>query len=110
MITDYYYTVVIQRRTPTTNSFGDTTYSWATHLTTTGLISDNSPQEEQILQNQYQIRNAYNFYTDTGQDITQNDRVLYDSKAYRIVTAPKNTVSRNHHFKFILEKLDTDEV
>lgn len=109
MISDYYLPVEIYRLTITQDAYGGMVESEALHLTTTGLVNG-GVTAEQFIADKYQVTEQFNFYTDTGQDIKQDDVVLFDGKKYRIVSNPKDTVKRGHHFKFLCIRNDTNEI
>jgi len=103
----WYKPVVIQRATHTTNSAGRTNNDgWSEHLVTTGLLAEPSQSRNAYIAQKYQVLQPYFFYTDIGQDIKQGDRVVYDAKNYRIVSNPRDTIRRGHHFVFVCEALD----
>jgi hypothetical protein len=108
MIETYYKSVTVQRLTETINAFGAVTKTWNTIGTVQGLINKVGPKEYGLIANQYQVVNPYNFYTTIGANVKLGDKVVKDGVKYRVATHEKNTVERNHHLKFILERLDAD--
>lgn len=105
MLQDYYEAVEIERKTNTDNEYGGTSYTWSKVLDTQGLINQPNINTVAKIADMYQIKSVYNFYTDSGQDIRQDDRVKWNGEYYRVVSDPLDTVNRGHHFKFILEMM-----
>lgn len=109
-IQDYYRTLTVQRKTTLPNGIGGQIETWDDHITIQGLINQASSSE--ILaaaQNQNIIDSK--LFTDVGQDIKVDDRIIDSIEGnlvYRIVSVPKDTVNRKHHWKILLKRLDTD--
>lgn len=109
MIQDYYQPIKIYRITETTNPYGGVERSESLHLETTGLVNGRAKAEE-FIADKYQVNEQFNFYTDTGQDIRQDDLVEFDGLKYRLVSNAKDTVKRGHHFKFTALRVDSYEL
>ena len=108
MIQDYYKAIEVYRNTTTIGQYGDVVVSESLNLTTTGLINGGT-EAQQFIADKYQVTQQFNFYTDVGQDIKQDDVVKWiDGLKYRIVSNEKNTVVRNHHAKFLAVRNDSD--
>lgn len=110
MINDYYRTLTVQRKTSTPNGFGGQSETWSNHLTIQGLINQASSQEI-LAAAQHQNQIDSKLYTDVDQDIKVDDRIVDSidgNKTYRIVSVPKDTVNRGHHWKIMLKRVDTD--
>ena len=103
MAIENYYTntAKIQRKTETLNAFGVVSEAWADVETISCLI--NQATSNEILQAQ-QVNEevSHKLFCDVSTDITNKDRIIFNTKIYRVVSVPKNTVNRNHHYKIML--------
>lgn len=82
-IDKYFNDITVQRSTTTTDAWGNTIQSWATHLTVKGLIRQLSGSQPSISQNDIAI-SSHRMYCRVV-DITTNDRVVYGGKYYDVV-------------------------
>jgi hypothetical protein len=134
MIEDYYKTLIVYRLNETVNAFGAVIKTWVLRDEIQGLVNMVGPKQQNAIANQYQVLNPYNLYCaldgglgwstsqlawleanipwemwdDNDKVVKQGDRVEFDGEVFRVVSNAKNTVQRNHHLKFILERLDAD--
>jgi hypothetical protein len=134
MIEDYYKTIIVYRLVETTNAFGATVKNWVLKDEIQGLINMSGPEKQSVIADQYQVLNPYNLYcaldgglgwttsqltwleadipwemwNDDDKVVKQGDKVEFNGEVFRVVSNAKNTVQRNHHLKFILERLDAD--
>jgi hypothetical protein len=134
MIQDYYTDIEVFRLNESTNSFGGVVKTWVFRNVIQGLINNTGPEKQSYIANQYQVSEPYNFYCNLdgglgwtnsqiawidagipwegwGDDekvVMQGDRLRWNGQVYRVVSNSKNTVNRDHHLKFILERLDSD--
>ena len=109
-IQDYYRTLTTQRKTLVNNGFGGQEETWADNITIQGLINQASSNEI-LAAAQHQNIIDSKLFTDVDQDIKVDDRVrdsIDGNKIYRIVSVPKDTVNRGHHWKILLRRVDTD--
>lgn len=133
MISDYYKTLSVYRLSETKDQYGGVVRTYNFRDDIKGLINRHL-NKRTIIADKYQIRDEYNLYCDiTGgiewseaqiefinanipwegwpdeeKVIIQGDRIVQDGIVYQVMTNPKNTVHRNHHLKFILERIDAD--
>jgi hypothetical protein len=107
MIQDYYKPISLYRRTESQNSYGATSYSTELNLISTGLINGHSKGESDIA-DKYQVAEVFNFYTDVGQDILQDDIVEFEGLKYKIISNAKDTTRQGHHWKFLALRVDSD--
>jgi len=109
MAIENYYTnsAKIQRKAETLNAFGAVTESWSDVETIDCLI--NQATSSEILQAQ-QVNEevSHKLFCDVSTDITNKDRIIFNDEVYRVVSVPKNTVNRNHHYKIMLYYTGTD--
>ena len=100
-------TATIQRKNQTLNAYGAVSEAWADVETISCLINQATSRE--ILQAQ-QINEevSHKLFCDVSTDITNKDRISFNSEIYRVVSVPKNTVNRNHHYKIMLYYTGTD--
>lgn len=109
-IEDYYRTLTVQRKSTSSNGFGGPAQTYADAGTIEGLINQASSQEilaAAKLQNVVDSK----LFTAVGVDIKVNDRIvdsIEGNPTYRIVSVPKNTVKRDHHWKTMLQRVDAD--
>ena len=134
MIEDYYKTLTIYRLTEAVNAYGAIVKTWVLRDEIQGLINMVGPEKQASIANQYQVLNAYNLYCaldgglgwsetqltwleadipwamwpDNDKVVMQGDKIEYNDEVFRVVSNAKNTVGRDHHLKFILERLDAD--
>ncbi|MEY2669784.1 MAG: Phage head-tail joining protein [Bacteroidota bacterium] len=104
MITDYYTQSIVIQRAIKTKVSGRTAETWSTHLTIDGYI-DFINGKETTKSNKIVEDGTHVLMTASGQDITNNDRVYYNSEIYRILSV--DTVF-GHHSEIILEKIGVD--
>lgn len=110
MIEDYYRTLIVQRKTTVSNGFGGQAETWADYIEIQGLINQAS-SDEILAAAQHQNQIDSKLYTAVGQDIKVDDRIvdsIEGNLVYRIVSVPKDTVNRKHHWKIMLKRVDTD--
>lgn len=79
---------------------------------TTGLINTSTQAESRQAQQQ-NVNMTHKMYCPVTVDVNKHDQVRLDLGGgdfikYRVEGDPKNTISRNHHFKLILKKLGVD--
>ena len=134
MIEDYYKTIKVYRLIETINTFGAVVKTWTLRDEVQGLINMSGPEKQGLIANQFQVLNPYNLYCaldgglgwsetqltwleanipwemwpDDDKVVMQGDKLEYNDTFYRVVSNAKNTVGRDHHLKFILERLDAD--
>lgn len=117
-IQDYYRELTFQRNDYTGNGTGGQIDNWVDVTGDfEGLINQASSKEILAAQ-QRQEEIDSKLFTDI--DIlpvynVDGERIPYrvidsieDNKVYRIVSAPKNTVDRQHHWKWLLRRVDSD--
>jgi len=97
------YSVVIQRETRTAGGFAGDTVTWATHLTIRASIQ-NLSGKEQIQAEKLGIKASFSMYCKVL-DITEKDRVYFNSKYYQI-TYVDNVSFVNGYMKLFLERSD----
>jgi SPP1 family predicted phage head-tail adaptor len=106
-ISDFYQDgIIIQRQSAgVSNGMGGNTGAWATHLTISGLIDQVSGSEKYIAA-QYATSATHYLICDTGYDVTSKDRVLANSKKYRILNVDEPF---NHHAEILLAYEGVDQ-
>ncbi len=116
-INDYYRSLKLLTATKTPNGKGGFSEVWVEAETIQGLINQASSKEIfAASQNQMDIDSKLYIAVDTFQvyDATGN-RIEYkvkDSiegeKTYRLVSTPKDTANKGHHWKILVKRIDTD--
>lgn len=133
MIQDYYSTVSVYRLEQTLDAYGGVVNSYVFRDDVKALINRHL-NKRTIIADKYQIRDEYNLYCDINgglvwstaqveltnanvpwegwpdseKVIKQGDKVVQDGVEYMVMTNAKNTVKRDHHLKFILERIGAD--
>jgi len=110
MIKDYYTTLGVYDLTETKGDFGEVIETYSLIGNVEGLINDPGPEKQSIIAAKYQVLNGYNLYTEINNLVKQHTYIKKGDVYYRVITNAKDTVQRGHHLKFILERLDTDEL
>ena len=110
MIKDYYTPLEVYDLTETKGDFGEIVQTYALVGVVDGLINDPGPEKQSIIAAKYQVKNVYNLYTEINNLVKQHTYIKKNGVYYRVITNAKDTVQRGHHLKFILERLDTDEL
>ncbi len=107
-IQDYYKSIQVVSRQGTPNGRGGTNYIWIVDGEILGLINQMTSREKEAAQ-KLDIEADYKLFTDVGNQLDNNKLLLYNNEYYRIVSEPKNTVERNHHYKVLLKKIGLDQ-
>lgn len=103
MIEDYYIACVRKRPGATSKN---SKYEYQTTYTTTninGYVGSRSSME-QIVGEKNTSKNQYKFYCDDFA-LAYGDLIVYNSKNYRVISDPQNTINANHHIKAIVEHI-----
>lgn len=94
--------LVVQRATVVEGGYTGDTVTWATHLTLTGSVQNLSGTE--IIQaEKLGIQASHRLYLNEKPDITEKDRILYNSKYYQI-TFVDNVANIDAHLKIFLNQ------
>ena len=104
MITDYYADLILKTLTVTTNEYGDIEKTY-TESTFKGLINQ-ATSTEKALFNQYPADTIYKLFCDTSTLITRTSIVSDGTNDYIVISVPKDTIGRGHHYKVMLQKID----
>lgn len=71
-----------------------------TSSTINGYIGSRN-QFEQMIAGKWSIKVQYRFYSDTP--CNHGDLIIFDSKNYRVIGEPQNTLGLTHHYKSWVE-------
>lgn len=82
-IDKYFYPITVQRSYKTTDSWGNTIQSWATHLTVNGLLRQLSGNET-VMSQKDTASSSHRMYC-RKVDITTNDRVVQGGVYYDVI-------------------------
>lgn len=107
-IEDYYGPIEKLKNSKTPNGRGGFTYVWVKDFDFQGLINQATSREIEMA-NKSGIEADYKLYCSVDTDIDNNDLLKKNDEYYRIVSKPKNTVNRNHHFKILLKNISLDK-
>lgn len=103
MITDFYSTLVLKTPAVVKNSYGDPVANYV-ESNFEGMINQANSQEKSLYQ-QYPADSIYKLFCGADVPIAANCKV-YDGQEYLVISEPKNTVGRNHHYKVMMQKID----
>lgn len=70
-----------------------------------GLINQANSSEIE-LGNKLNISVSHKLYCGTSVSLSYDDMVKKDSRTYRVVSEPKDTIGRGHHYKILLQRLE----
>jgi SPP1 family predicted phage head-tail adaptor len=105
MITDYFtQSITTYRKTTTPNGFGGRSETWTLNLTIWALIDLLSGKERDIAM-QVSENATHILMCEVGQDITIFDKVVYDSKEYRVLHVD---TPFQRHMEILLEYVGVD--
>lgn len=107
MITDYYHTIDLYTKASTPNGRGGFTYAWSKSSDFQGLINQASSREIEAAA-KLDIEADYKLYCGVGVSLDNEKLLKYNNNFYRIVSEPKNTVERDHHYKTLLKRTSAD--
>lgn len=104
-IADYYYTIQIHTGTRTANGRGGFSTVWAMSSEFEGVINQASSREVEAAA-KLDIKADYKLFCPVGTVLSNKKLLYYDGNYYRIVSEPKNTVGRDHHYKIFLKRTE----
>lgn len=107
-IEDYYKPIERLENTKTDNGRGGKTYAWVVKNTFQGLINQATSKEIEAA-NKLGIDGDHKLYCPVDTVLDYDDLIRRNGVYYRVVSDPKNTVERNHHFKIFLKKSSLDQ-
>jgi SPP1 family predicted phage head-tail adaptor len=106
-ITDYYSTITVLSKTTTADNRGGKTYVWASSGTFSGLINQADSKEIEAAA-KLGIEASHKLYCPVSVSISNKNLLKVGTRYYRIVSDPKNTVGRSHHYKIFLRETSLD--
>lgn len=107
MLEKYYKTINVYRRIDTKDQFGYIEKGVETLIFSDKGLVNGGVTAQSLIADKYQVTEQFNFYTSVSNDIKQDDIVEFEGERYLVVTNPKNTVKRNHHYKYIVIRSDS---
>lgn len=105
-ISDYYKTLVKLDTSEAEDGIGGVVITY-TETEFQGVINQASSDEIE-LGNKLNIDVSSKLYCSVNESITYGDMIKEGSDTYRVASRAKNTMNRNHHYKFLLEKVDNN--
>ncbi len=105
-IESYYTTLTLLTKSQTTNAKGAAVDAWAESSFQGAINQLNSYEIE--LSGRLGIEADYKLYCPTSVSITGAHRIKYGGKTYRMVSEPKNTMRRGHHYKILLKRVSDE--
>ncbi len=104
MAIESYFVACVRRRpgTSTKNSKYESTVTY-TSTNINGYLGSRSNQEQKYGE-KYTLKTQFKFYCDDFA-LLYGDLIDYESKTYRVVSDPQNTVHANHHIKVFVERI-----
>lgn len=106
-IQDYYTAIDIYSKTKTPNGRGGNTYAWAKSSGFPGLINQASSKEVESAA-KLGIEADHKLYCDPDTPLDNKDLLYQSGTYYRVVSKPKDTVGRGHHYKVLLKEVELD--
>ncbi len=107
-IENYYKSITKLQSTQTPDGRGGAKYKWVTLEKFQGLINQSSSKEIEMA-NKLGIDADYKLYCSVDVSISIADILKQGDEYYRVVSKPKNTVNRNHHYKVFLKNISLDK-
>lgn len=108
-IEDYYVTITKISKTKTQSALGGKTEAQAAAGTFKGAINQASSREAESAA-KLGITADYKLYCPVTTVIDNDDLIQYAGEKFRVVSKPKNTMLRNHHYKILLKYVSDDSV
>lgn len=108
-IENYYVTITKVVKTKTTSPLGGKTEAQAASGTFRGVINQASSREADSAA-KLGIIADYKLYCPVNTVLDNDDLIQYNGEKFRIVSKPKNTLGRDHHYKVLLKYVDDDSV
>jgi hypothetical protein len=104
MAVDNFFVACVRRR-PGASSKNSKYESIITYTSTNinGYVGSRSNQEQKYSE-KYTLKTQFKFYCDDFQ-LAYGDLIDYESKTYRVVSEPQNTVHANNHIKAFVERI-----
>lgn len=102
-ITDYYTQIDLYTKTSVADGRGGYVDSWAKSTSFQGLINQASSREVEAAA-KLGIEADYKLYCPVSVSLSNANLLYYGSSYYRVVSEPKDTVHRGHHYKVYLKK------
>lgn len=107
-ITDYYTDIEIHGKHKTPNGRGGYSYNWSKESDFPGLINQASSREIEAAA-KMDIQADYKLYCPVTVNLSKEKLLLWNNEYYRVVSEPKDTVNRGHHYKVLLKKISLDQ-
>jgi SPP1 family predicted phage head-tail adaptor len=104
----FYKPIVKLKKTQVPNGRGGFIDTWVEDFTFQGLINQAGSSEIELA-NKLGISADHKLFCSVDTVIDHNDLVKKNGKYYRIVSEPKDTVERGHHYKILLKYTSLDE-
>lgn len=100
----YNKTLIIQRKTITSDGQGGWLEVWSENVLTSGRVSKRSPAgNDSILADRGLAKNYYSVYVPSGTDVKREDRVVCGLITMRVLSV-SNPSQSNHHLELIAEE------
>ncbi len=105
----FYKNITRQRKSVSDNGFGGQIEVWTAGQTTISGLIDWTADNAVNAGGQFTTILKPTLWTTPTADITQDDRVIYKGKTYRVVNIPDDVTERGHHLEVALEHLEGAE-
>lgn len=101
---EYFYHpgFTVERYTESTNDMGDAVKRWEPHLETEGRLDYLSSAMEEVRAGAEHVVATHVWFTHAGQDIKEQDRLVYNGQAYNILFVD-DVVTMGHHLEVLVE-------
>ena len=107
-IQDYYKSIQVLAQQGVPNGRGGTSYTWTPEGEIMGAINQANSREIEAARKK-DIEADFKLFTDVGSQLDNTKLLLYKNEYYRVVSEPKDTMQRNHHYKVLLKKTGLDQ-
>ncbi len=106
-IESYYTTLYLINYTESVNDQGRAIKTASAEVSFNGLINQASSTE--VLTNKkLDIDADYKLFCDVSVNINRSSRVRQGTQYFDVVSEPKNTVNRDHHYKIFLKSISKE--
>jgi head-tail adaptor len=110
-IEDFYVDgIEILRLSTSGNGMGGSSETWIADTNTISGLINQADSGEIELASKLDIKATHKLFCDISVNISNQNRIRYNSEIYRVVSKPKDTVNQNHHYKIMLEYVGDDNV
>ncbi len=104
----YYKSITKYDNVKVSDGRGGYIHNWVEVSVFQGLINQASSKEQEQA-NKLGVIADYKLYCPVDVMLNIDDIIGFNNEYYRVVSKPKNTIQRNHHFKILLKNISLDQ-